>query len=122
MKWWRDCADQLYAITRLLKEQEKQTPNKICKLKKAIAEFLRIWVPRITENNPIFWKLHTLMCCMIRFVEKTGMTGRANAEGFENTHYKISKLKAMMSGIPQTQLRCEKLSQRQQICLIPEIE
>ena len=60
-----------------------------------------------------------LCCAFIYFVEMTGMTGRCSAEGFENKHYVMMLLKRLMAPIAQDLLRCQKLSQRQQSCIIP---
>ena len=79
-------------------------------------------MPRLDSygnKNPIFWKLHMLCCAFINFVEMTMMTGQCSAEGFENKHYFMRLSKILMAPIAQVKLRCEKLSQRQQACLIP---
>ena len=63
-----------------------------------------------------------MLCCgLIEFVEKTGMAGRCSAEGFENKHHVMNQIKRLMAPIALDKLRCEKLSQRQQSCLIPGI-
>jgi hypothetical protein len=49
------------------------------------------------------------------------MTGRASTEGLKNPHFHLSALGNMLSLIVKTQHRIEKLSQRQQISLLPEL-
>jgi hypothetical protein len=71
--------------------------------------------------NSIFWKVHVSLCCFVNFCEKTGMGGRASAEGFENKHYLLGIIKAMMKPIVNTGTRVAKLAQRQQILLIPNV-
>jgi uncharacterized Zn finger protein len=47
------------------------------------------------------------------------MSGRSTAQGMENKHFQMAKLKAMMAPIVKTDVRVAKLSQRQQIYFLP---
>ncbi len=50
-----------------------------------------------------------------------GMTGRPSTEGSENKHHHLNELKRTLASISQTKDRTQKLSQRQQIYLLPGI-
>jgi hypothetical protein len=126
MHWWLECANLLYVISIMLKTQDKLVEDDVCKLKDLVVDYVYAWRAQletyVSENqNPIFWKMHMLCCGLIEFVEITGMAGRCSAEGFENKHYVMNKIKRLMAPIALDKLRCEKLSQRQQSCLIPGI-
>ena len=72
------------------------------------------------QEESVFWKMHVLECCFISFVENTGMTGRrASTEGSEAKHFDVTGWKQMLSPVIKTQDRISKLSQRQQVCLMP---
>ncbi len=102
-----------------MKSQEKMTPERIQLLKKFLVLYALKYGERVTWKNPIFWKVHVSLCCFVNFCEKTGMGGRASAEGFENKHYLMGVIKAMMKPIVNTGIRVAKQVQRQQIFLIP---
>jgi hypothetical protein len=127
MDWWLSCANLLYHISIMLKSQDKLDEEDIRKLKDLVVDYVYIWKNQletyinIQNQNPIFWKMHMLCCGLIEFVVKTGMAGRCSAEGFENKHYVMNQIKRLMAPIALDKLRCEKLSQRQQSCLIPGI-
>ena len=61
------------------------------------------------------------MCITIPFAKRTGMAGRPSAEAFKNKHHWMNILKALLSPLPHTGLRVRKLSQRQQVYLLPGI-
>ena len=122
MDWWLDCANTLYHLSIMMKSPKKLEDADIEKLKHLIADYVHEWMPQLEsygDKNPIFWKLHMLMCVVIHFVEMTGMVGRCSAEGFEIKYYHMELLKKLMAPIAQDKIRCEKLSQQQQACLIP---
>ena len=126
MNWWLTCADLLYDISIMLKSQDKLVEEDIHKLKDLVVDYVYTWKKQLetyidSRRNPIFWKMHMLCCGLIEFVEKTGMAGRCSAEGFENKHHVMNQIKRLMAPIALDKLRCEKLSQRQQSCLIPGI-
>ena len=126
MDWWLNCANLLYHISLMLKSQDKLVEEDICKLKGLVVDYVCVWRNQLEtyikqNQNPIFWKMHMLCCGLIEFVEKTGMAGRCSAEGFENKHHVMNQIKRVMAPIALDKLRCEKLSQRQQSCLIPGI-
>jgi hypothetical protein len=119
MKWWLEVAASLYEIGMLMKSQEKMTPERLYLLKKYLVLYVLKYRERVTWKNSIFWKVHVSLCCFINFCEKSGMGGRASAEGFENKHYLMGIIKAMMKPIVNTGIRVAKQVQRQQIFLIP---
>ena len=77
------------------------------------------WLQRITYKNAVFWKMHINECCLISFIERTHFCGRASSEGFENKHYQMAALKVLLAPMVGTSGRVNKLSQRQQIFLLP---
>lgn len=125
MTWWFECAGLLFQISIILKDQKKQDGESISKLKELVAKYVQLWMDclsKYSDKNPIFWKLHMFLCTLIDFFDTSGMTGRCSAEGFENKHHVMNKLKRLMAPIAMDKLRCEKLSQRQQSCLISGVE
>jgi hypothetical protein len=124
-QWWLKCANLLYEISIILKRQDKLYEVDIRNLKRLTANYVNEWKTKLntyTNKNSIFWKLHMLCCGIIEFVERTGMIGLCSAEGFENKHYVMNQLKVLMAPIAQDKLRCGKLTQRQQSCLIPGLD
>jgi hypothetical protein len=81
------------------------------------------WRKNVTwkETGPVFWKMHVMECCLIRFIEANGMTGLASTEGFEAKHYSLGKQRDMLMPIVKTDTRVQKTSQRQQISLVPKL-
>ncbi|OEU21441.1 hypothetical protein FRACYDRAFT_235067 [Fragilariopsis cylindrus CCMP1102] len=124
MNWWLACANLLYEISLILKSQDKISVEGIQKLKHLISDYVRLWKKQLEtydSKNWCYWKLHMLCDGIVEFAEKTGMTGRCSAEGLENKHYVMNQLKKLMAPIALDKVRCEKLMQRQQSCLIPGI-
>jgi hypothetical protein len=120
--WWLQQADELYEISTLLKSQKKFTPDRIQKLKRHVLKYGIAWRDRVKQwKNPVFWKMHTLECVFINFATVHGFGGRLSTEGFENKHFLMRRLKAMLSSMLNTGQRIEKLSQRQQIHLIASV-
>jgi hypothetical protein len=117
--WWLELAGILYEMGKLMKSQKKMTEDRIQMLEVLIVKYAVLWRKKITYKNPVFWKMHIMECCFINFVRVTGMSGRASAEGMENKHFHMGKLKAMMAPVVKTDVRVAKLSQRQQIYLLP---
>ena len=66
--------------------------------------------------------MHMLECVVAPFADRHAICGWTSAEGFENKHHKMSQLKAMLAPMANTGQRVQKLSQRQQIHLIPGLE
>lgn len=123
MDWWFFMAEILYDIGKILKSQAKFTEEKLEQYDCLLAKYGISWRQRITwkRGTAVFFKLHCMECSFRRFAMKYGMTGRASTEGFENTHYHLTALGNMLSRIVKTQHRVEKLSQRQQVSLLPEL-
>jgi hypothetical protein len=119
MTWWKNIACHLFEIGKAINSQQKVN---VAKLKRHVVQYSILWKQMVTWKNPIFWKLHQMMCSYISFVKGTGMSGLANAQGMENKHCMMGKLKFMMSRIIITMRHVSKLSQQQQImCLSPTI-
>ena len=122
MNWWKRAATILFELGKLMESQRKITPERLSELKKFIVDFGVLWRDKIGAiKNPVFWKLHALECCLVNFAETTGMTGRASAQGFENKHFLIGKLREMLDTIVQTEARVNKMSQRQQVLFLTGI-
>ena len=121
MTWWGKCANHAYEFGPILKSQKKGEGERLYQLKKHFAQFLGLWYEKATDKNPQYYKLHSLMCITIPFAKRTGMAGRPSAEAFENKHHWMNILKALLSPLPHTGLRVRKLSQRQQVYLLPGI-
>jgi hypothetical protein len=122
MTWWRNVGQHIFELGRIINSQEKVNDQKLRELKSHIVEYCILCKKIVTWKNPVFWKMHQLMCSYIDFVEKTRMSGRVNAQGMENKHYVMGKLKFMMGRVINTLGWVSKLSQRQQIiCLLPNI-
>jgi hypothetical protein len=121
--WWLQQADELYEISTLLKSQKKFTPDRIQKFKRHVLKHGVAWRARVTwkETGPVFWKMHALECAFVNFAIKHGFGGRVSTEGFENKHFLMHRLKAMLSSVLSTSHRIQKLSQRQQIHLIASV-
>ena len=120
--WWLQQADDLYEISTLMKSQKKFTPDRIQKLKRHVLRYGISWRKRVTWGKTVFWKMHTLECLFINFAIVHGlMGGRLSTEGFENKHFLVRRLKAMLSSMFSTGQRIQKLSQRQQIYLIASV-
>jgi hypothetical protein len=119
MEWWLQMADELYEISKLLKSQQKLTGDRLQTLKRHVLKYGIGWRKRVTWKKPVFWKMHTLECLFINFAGVHGFGGRVSTEGFENKHFLMRRLKAMLSSMFNTGQRIQKLSQRQQIHIIP---
>jgi hypothetical protein len=119
MEWWETSGYHLYRLGERMKDQQKVTPDKLHEMKFEFAHYLGLWYNMVTWKNPLYWKLHVVMCCFIPFAEKTGMGGRVAAEGFENKHFVARHQKELLDSIPQTGLRVQKLNERNQVFLCP---
>ena len=120
MDWWLELAGILYKMGKLMKSQGKMTEDRIKELEVGVVKYAVLWRKKVSAyKNPAFWKMHIVECCFVNFVGVTGMSGRSSAEGMENKHFQMAKLKAMMAPIVKTDVRVAKLSQRQQIYLLP---
>ena len=120
--WWYQCSRHLYEIGLLLKSQKKMTTSRCDKLRREAAFFLAHYLRMTPKKNPTYYKLHVFLFHLIDHAEKTGICGHARCEGFENTHYLMNVLRAVMKTIPSTSQRVQKLAHRTQIFLIHEVE
>jgi hypothetical protein len=119
MDWWLQLANDLFEISIILKSQGKMTPHRVKKLKYHLVRYGIRWRKRVTWKCPVFWKMHTMECCLMNFVIKHGLAGRVSTEGFENKHHVMANLKTMLSPMVKTVDRVNKLVQRQAIHLLP---
>ena len=101
MNTWLALSIELYPISKACNDQSKQTDTKHKKLEGHIAAYLKLWFPYITYKNPIYPKLHSLICGLIFFHGKYGMLGRVNAQGFENKHFQMRLIKYLLGRITQ---------------------
>ena len=125
MQWWLECADLLYPLSCIMKSQEKLSDEKLKEFKDLLADYVRLWTTQLenyTTKNPVFWKLHMVLCGLVWFAEETRMIGLCTTENFENKHYVMSQIKKLMQPIALDVLRCEKMSNRQQYFLISGVE
>ena len=102
MDWWLELAGILYKMGLLMKSQKKMTEDRIKLLEVWVVKYAVLWQKKVTYKNPVFWKMHIMECCFVNFVIVTGMSGRSLAEGMENKHFQMAKLKAMMAPIVKT--------------------
>jgi hypothetical protein len=119
INWWFKMATGLFPIGTILKSQKKCTTERFQTLKLHVAKYGIAWRKKITwKKNPVFWKMHVLECCGIRYIDHTGITGLGNTEGSEAKHYVITGLKTMLAPVVKTEHRVQNLVQRQQISLV----
>ena len=122
INWWLVMADILHPVSLALKSQQKVAGERLCQLKLNTAKHGVAWRKKVTWKNPVFHKLHSLECMIVAFAVRHGFIGRGGAEGFENKHYEMAKLKVMLAPMANTGQRVNKLSQRQQMHLLPGLE
>jgi hypothetical protein len=122
MDWWLMMADILYPISLTLKSQQKVAGDRLYQLKLNTVKFGVEWRRKVTWKNSVFYKLHSLECMIIAFCEKHGFIGRGGAEGFENKHHEMFKLKDTLAPMANTGQRVTKLASRQQMHLLPGLE
>jgi hypothetical protein len=126
MDWWLQCAEYLNEISLSMKSQKKLKLDGITRLKQLAAKYVVLWYTKTKEiystKNPIFWKLHMLLCGIIPFAERTHFIGLVSEEGFENKHHVMRKIRELMAPIACDTLRCEKMNQRQQTIFIPGLD
>lgn len=118
MERWIPLAHDLYHITDICHSQGKVDKEKLYKLKTHIASFVNNWFEFVYYKNPIFWKLHMLMCGLISYAEKYHMIGRLDEQGMESKHFEMRRHKETMGRISQRLVRVQMLSERQQTCLV----
>mmetsp|Transcript_12510 Transcript_12510/g.15413 ORF Transcript_12510/g.15413 Transcript_12510/m.15413 type:complete len:205 (+) Transcript_12510:238-852(+) len=87
-----------------------------------VACFIAHWLRKCSKDNPQYLKLHSLVCGLRKFAEKTGMCGLAAAQGFENKHNRMNQLSEILSGMVKTGDRVQKLQQRHMSFLIPGVD
>ena len=121
MDWWLQLSSHLYEMGKLMKSQEKMTEERTKKLEEHTMHYVKLWYGLFQEfgitKNPLFWKLHMLLCGFIVFCQVYQMGGRVSTEGFENVHFWLNKLRQLLAPIVNTFQRVSKISQRQQMFL-----
>jgi hypothetical protein len=84
MDAWLALAGHVHAVSVICNDQKVQNAAKNAEYKHHVAAFVTLWIPFIDGyKNWQYHKLHLLMCGALAFIEKYGMLGRANAQGFE---------------------------------------
>lgn len=78
MARWILLAYDMYNITDICHSQGKVDKTKLFVLKTHITFFVENWFPFVNYKNPIFWKLHMLICGLISYTEKYQMIGCLN--------------------------------------------
>ena len=121
MDWFKKVSSHLHPLQKMLKSQEKMAGDRLEEFKLHIINYTAEWMHGVTWKNPIFWKLHCLHCCMLQYVERTGMCGIESAEGPENKHSQMNGIRAMMAPIISTKVRVQKEMHRQTTSLIKEV-
>jgi hypothetical protein len=64
--------------------------------------------------------MHEAECAYVSWVSSTRVSGKGDAQGFENKHHQMNGMKAVLAPMVKTGERVAKLSQRQQIFLSHE--
>lgn len=121
MDWFETMAGYLFEMSTLMKSQKKLTPERLERLEISTIRYGIAWKKKVTWKNPVFWKMHTHWCCLLPFANETGMCGIVSAEGSENKHHHMATYKRLLAPIVSVKNRVNKISQRQQIRLIPGI-
>jgi hypothetical protein len=116
---WLALLDEVHPISILCNDQSKLDDAKLAKLEGHFSAFIKLWIPFIGGyKNWQYYKLHTLTCGSIAFAKKYGMLGRTNAQGIENKHFELNRVREILSRIPQHKVRVQKLAQRSQTMFI----
>ena len=68
MDTWLALSTELLPISEACNDKSKQDDTKNGTLKKHVAAYLKLWFPYIDTKNPIYHKLHSLMCGFIYFM------------------------------------------------------
>ena len=118
--YWEKAAATLHELGMLMKCQEKLDGERLKKLDTLLVAFILNWIKYSNEvkSNPIYWKCHDTFCGMRRCAHLSGMIGRVSAEGFENKHVFMRRLKELMRPIANTRFRVNVISERQQISVL----
>ena len=118
--YWEENAATLHELGLLMKSQEKFDDERLKRFDTLLVSFILNWIKYSNEvkANPIYWKLHNMFCGLRQFAHLSGMIGRVSAEGFENKHVFMRKLKELMRPIANTRVRVNAISERQQISVL----
>lgn len=114
MDWWLRGAKHLHKILLAMKSQKKVSKGRLGSMKDDLARYLGVWIGGRDwgDRNPLYWKLHVLICCLIPFAERTGMMGKVSTEGMENAHNRTAMLKGILTPLQQTSVRVNKMINR----------
>jgi hypothetical protein len=123
MDWWLKMAGYLFEISTFSKSQKKVTDERLQSFKCNLVKYGVAWRKRISykKTGPVFWKMHEAECAYVSWVSLTRISGKGDAQGFENKHHQMKGMKALLAPMVKTGQRVAKLSQRQQIFLSHEI-
>ena len=114
MDKWLGLAKEVHAISIICNDQAKQDDEEVAKFTNHVVNYLHLWRPYVGYKNPLFHKAHSLFCGLLATMKIYGMTGRLNAQGFENKHFEIARLKEILGRIAQRWLRVQKMAERNQ--------
>jgi hypothetical protein len=119
MDTWLALASHVHPISIICNDQSKQDAAKIAEFEHHVSAFITLWIPFIGGyKNWQYHKLHSLTCGALAFLKDFGMLGRANAQGFENKHFELNRVRETLCRIPSRKLRVQKLAQRSQSMFI----
>jgi hypothetical protein len=121
MDWWLKMAGYLLEISKFSKSQKKATDERLKNFKLNLVRYGVAWRKRIRYKNPVFWKMMVAECAFVSWVSWTRISGKGDAQGFENKHHQMNGMRALLASMVNTGQRVAKLSQRQQIFLFHEI-
>jgi hypothetical protein len=117
--FYDEIAEPLYLLSKLMKSQDKVTPARKKVMKECLVKIGVAWRKCIDWKKPVFWKMHMAECALVAFVNEHQMCGRASAKGFENLHFDLHILKAMLAPMVNTAHRVTAMAGWQQILLMP---
>ena len=90
MDTWLGLAKEVHSVNIICNDQKKQDDEEVAIFKNHMANLMHLWRHYVGYKNPVFHKAHSLLCGLLATVKKYGMTGRLNAQGFENKNFEIA--------------------------------
>lgn len=106
MKQSKKLVEAVLRIQKFMKSQDRRTEKHIADLKDDIADFLEQWNVFYPEKA-MFNKGHHVLVHVVPFSILYEMFGRVSAEGSENSHPDINKIKESLRSIPSDRKRIE---------------
>jgi hypothetical protein len=112
MDWWLKMAGCLLEISKFSKSQKKVTDKRLKNFKRNVVKHGVAWRKRIKHKTPVLWKMMVAECAFVSWVSWTRVSGKGDAQGFENKHHQMNGMKALLASVVNTGQRVAKLSQR----------